>query len=183
MSLIRDMFRSLVGQMRFTSEEIQAQIPGGQLTRVIVTGDVKFLANGNGAVVEGEVTLHAQPAAEVHASLGITSLARVMRGKIPGPITPAELERLAWLAEECAEVIQAVQKVIRFGYEDKYPGTEVTAREHLQGEVEDVLAVIGEMSRVDDLEAEDLVQRYDVALTERIDKKLRHSRHQQAKEA
>ena len=32
-------------------------------------------------------------------------------------LTPAEVERLALLAEECAEVIQAVTKILRHGYE------------------------------------------------------------------
>ena len=33
-------------------------------------------------------------------------------------LTPAETERLACLAEECAEVIQAVGKILRHGYEE-----------------------------------------------------------------
>lgn len=36
-------------------------------------------------------------------------------------LTPAELERLAYLAEECGEVIQAVNKIIRHGYDSRDP--------------------------------------------------------------
>ncbi len=36
-------------------------------------------------------------------------------------LTPAEAERLALLAEECAEVIQIVGKILRHGYESYHP--------------------------------------------------------------
>jgi hypothetical protein len=36
-------------------------------------------------------------------------------------LTPAETERLSILAEECAEVIQIVQKIQRHGYESYNP--------------------------------------------------------------
>jgi hypothetical protein len=36
-------------------------------------------------------------------------------------LTPAEAERLALLAEECGEVIQAIGKVLRHGYESRHP--------------------------------------------------------------
>lgn len=36
-------------------------------------------------------------------------------------LTPAEAERLALLAEECAEVIQVVTKILRHGYESANP--------------------------------------------------------------
>lgn len=36
-------------------------------------------------------------------------------------LSPAEAERLAMLAEECGEVIQAVGKVLRHGYESFHP--------------------------------------------------------------
>ncbi len=37
------------------------------------------------------------------------------------PLTPAQAERLAFLAEECAEVIQAVAKIQRHGYDSYNP--------------------------------------------------------------
>lgn len=36
-------------------------------------------------------------------------------------LTPAEAERLAWLAEECSEVIKAISKIQRHGYESFDP--------------------------------------------------------------
>jgi hypothetical protein len=36
-------------------------------------------------------------------------------------LTPAETERLAMLAEECAEVIQVVGKILRHGYDSSNP--------------------------------------------------------------
>ena len=42
--------------------------------------------------------------------------------------------------EECAEVIQAISKVFRFGMDDEYNG--VTNREHLEEEVGDLLCMI-----------------------------------------
>ena len=36
-------------------------------------------------------------------------------------LTPAEAERLAWLAEECAEVIVEIGKVLRHGFESYNP--------------------------------------------------------------
>ena len=44
--------------------------------------------------------------------------------------------------EECAEVIQAVTKGNRFGYDFIKPGTTKTNREHLEEEIGDVLAMI-----------------------------------------
>lgn len=36
-------------------------------------------------------------------------------------LTPAEAERLAYLSEECAEVIQIIGKILRHGYESRDP--------------------------------------------------------------
>lgn len=44
--------------------------------------------------------------------------------------------------EECAEVIQAVTKGNRFGYDFIKPGTVKTNREHLADELGDLLAMI-----------------------------------------
>ena len=46
------------------------------------------------------------------------------------------------LQEECAEVIQAVSKVSRFGIDNYKPGKPLTNREHLEEELGDVLAMI-----------------------------------------
>lgn len=44
-----------------------------------------------------------------------------MEQKFSNKLTPAELERLALLAEECSEVIQIINKIIRHGYESYNP--------------------------------------------------------------
>jgi NTP pyrophosphatase (non-canonical NTP hydrolase) len=46
------------------------------------------------------------------------------------------------LQEECAEVIQAVSKISRFGIDNYKPGKSKTNREHLAEELGDLLAMI-----------------------------------------
>jgi NTP pyrophosphatase (non-canonical NTP hydrolase) len=46
------------------------------------------------------------------------------------------------LQEECAEVIQAVSKISRFGIDNYKPGKPKTNREHLEEELGDLLAMI-----------------------------------------
>ena len=46
------------------------------------------------------------------------------------------------LQEECAEVIQAVSKISRFGIDGAKPGTTKTNREHLEEEVGDLMAMV-----------------------------------------
>lgn len=51
-------------------------------------------------------------------------------------------ETLDILQEECAEVIQAVSKCRRFGFENYKPGEPKTNRQHLEEELGDMLAMI-----------------------------------------
>jgi NTP pyrophosphatase (non-canonical NTP hydrolase) len=51
-------------------------------------------------------------------------------------------EIMGILQEECAEVIQAVSKVNRFGLDNTKPGTEYSNREHLEEELGDLVAMI-----------------------------------------
>jgi NTP pyrophosphatase (non-canonical NTP hydrolase) len=46
------------------------------------------------------------------------------------------------LQEECAEVIQAVSKISRFGIDNYKPGKPKTNREHLEEELGDLQAMI-----------------------------------------
>ena len=46
------------------------------------------------------------------------------------------------LQEECAEVIQAVSKISRFGLDNLKPGKPKTNREHLEEELGDMMAMI-----------------------------------------
>ena len=67
-------------------------------------------------------------------------------------LTPAETERLAMLAEECAEVIQIVGKILRHGYESHHPDTpDVSNRFLLRRELLDVHTISWAMGRAIDL--------------------------------
>jgi NTP pyrophosphatase (non-canonical NTP hydrolase) len=58
-------------------------------------------------------------------------------------LTPAQVELLAILAEECAEVVQSVCKVLRHGYESTNNGKlPCTNREDLEREMGDLRAAM-----------------------------------------
>ena len=90
-------------------------------------------------------------------------------------LTPAEAERLAMLAEECAEVIQAAGKILRHGYGSYHPDhPQVPNRALLGREVTDLLAVLHLME--DDF---DIVPFEDSAEAENaVLRKLRFAHHQ-----
>ena len=71
-------------------------------------------------------------------------------------LTPAETERLACLAEECGEVIQAVGKILRHGYADYSPldPTHTDNRKKLQKELGDLRYWMVEMCNVGDVNKE-----------------------------
>jgi len=87
---------------------------------------------------------------------------------------------LACLAEECAEVQQAVMKAIRFGLKDGYPGTGRTNRGDINIESHHILALI-EMLR-----AENILPPEDRIITEtktrRTDEYYQYSRISNSKE-
>ena len=56
-------------------------------------------------------------------------------------LTPAEAERLAILSEECGEVIQAIGKILRHGYDSKHPDGGPTNRGQLELELGDILCI------------------------------------------
>ena len=60
------------------------------------------------------------------------------------------------LQEECAEVIQAVSKVRRFGINNYKPGKPKTNREHLEEELGDLLAMVDIMLEQDIVSWENL---------------------------
>lgn len=74
-------------------------------------------------------------------------------------LTPAEAERLAILAEECAEVIQIVGKILRHGYESYHPDdtTKGPNREQLAREIGDLDAIVDLMIVTDDLSQGELI--------------------------
>lgn len=70
-------------------------------------------------------------------------------------LTPAQDERLAKLAEECAEVIQAVCKILRHGYESRDPTQcgSLTNRRDLEREIADVRIAIMKLQIRGDVDA------------------------------
>ena len=58
-------------------------------------------------------------------------------------------EAMDILQEECAEVIQAVSKISRFGIDNYKPGKPKTNREHLEEELGDMLAMIDILREMD----------------------------------
>lgn len=73
--------------------------------------------------------------------------------EFPG-LSPAEIERLAILLEESAEVIQVAGKILRFGYESKNPLVfqEKTNRELLENELGDLRGIQNLMVRAGDID-------------------------------
>jgi NTP pyrophosphatase (non-canonical NTP hydrolase) len=58
--------------------------------------------------------------------------------------------------EECAEVIQAISKIFRFGFDSKWPIDGVNNRERLTEEVGDLLAMIKLLSDFDVIDLSNL---------------------------
>lgn len=79
-------------------------------------------------------------------------------------LSDAEDERLAILSEECSEVIKAVCKIQRHGYESYNPTLETdeerspTNRETLQRELGDLQLAIELMTFAGDVDANDIVR-------------------------
>ncbi|HRP26375.1 hypothetical protein [Thauera sp.] len=68
-------------------------------------------------------------------------------------LTDAEAERLAMLAEEAAEVVQIVGKILRHGYDSYHPlQPDVLNRELLDDELRDLLTVAKRMVGKGDVE-------------------------------
>jgi hypothetical protein len=67
-----------------------------------------------------------------------------------------EKEVLDILQEECAEVIQAVSKIRRFGADNVKPGKPKTNREHLEEELGDMMAMIDIMLELDIVDMDNL---------------------------
>lgn len=58
------------------------------------------------------------------------------------PPTPAQIEILACLIEECAEVQQRATKMIRFGFGEVQPGQTMSNMQRLSAEVGDLEVVL-----------------------------------------
>lgn len=70
-------------------------------------------------------------------------------------LTPAQAERLAILAEEAGEIVQAVGKILRHGYESYNPDGDirVSNRESLERELGDLSAAAQLMAGAGDIRA------------------------------
>lgn len=73
-------------------------------------------------------------------------------------ITEAELERLALLSEEASEVIQMVDKIIRFGFESYHPKDEskTTNRSLLEMECGHMLIAMHLLNQEGDMEIDNI---------------------------
>jgi hypothetical protein len=73
-------------------------------------------------------------------------------------LTPAELERLAYLAEEMCEAGQMIGKILRHGYDSRDPtkASSPNNRVLLERELGDVLRAIRMMTDADDLTRHEL---------------------------
>ena len=71
-------------------------------------------------------------------------------------LTPAELERLAILSEECGEVVLTIGKILRHGLENSNPDVpnSPTNRQMLEKEVADVANAIQQLLDSGDLNAD-----------------------------
>ena len=58
-------------------------------------------------------------------------------------LSPAEVERLALLIEECGEVTQAASKILRHGYESCHPASGIDNHTALESELGDLLFALG----------------------------------------
>lgn len=90
-------------------------------------------------------------------------------------LTPPVAERLAMLAEECAEVVQIVCKILRHGAGSYHPDDEdrTPNAELLRGELIDLLAVMVLMKGADDFRPI-----ADAEIDRAVSKKLLFAHHQ-----
>jgi len=94
--------------------------------------------------------------------------------KFSNGLTPAQAERLALLAEECGEVVQAIGKVLRHGYESTHPDGGPTNRENLERECGDLRYAIMLLARSGDLK-EAAIARSSVEKAKSVQRFLHHN--------
>lgn len=92
-------------------------------------------------------------------------------------LTAAELERLAVLSEECGEVVQAIGKILRHGWESTYDNGR-TNREQLEIEIADVAILFDLLLEMGDIDIQHL-ESAALAKRLRINKYLHHNRVEQ----
>lgn len=90
-------------------------------------------------------------------------------------LTPAEAERLAMLSEEAGEIVQAVGKILRHGYESTHPAGGPTNREALLHEIHDIRVIISMMSARNDIDLRTMRAEY----MEHYNAKAKYMHHQE----
>jgi hypothetical protein len=92
--------------------------------------------------------------------------------------TPAQIERLVKLNEECSEVQQLISKAILNGFENYHPDdeTKTTNRELLEKEIGHVLYAIGLCLENNDIDA-NAIQKHITKKDKTITKWLLYNRH------
>jgi len=75
-------------------------------------------------------------------------------------LTPEQLERLALVMEECAEVQQVIGKILRHGYESHNPGHIVgrSNKQLLEMEIGDLSSVVRIMMLAGDISEEEVTK-------------------------
>lgn len=95
-------------------------------------------------------------------------------------LTPAEAERLALLAEECGEVIQAIGKILRHGYESTHPDGGPTNREALERECGDLRHAVLRLQKEGDLSVR-AIHGWSNAKAQNIERYLHHQSFEEVK--
>ena len=90
------------------------------------------------------------------AASGTSYKVTVTSEKHYNELTPGEAERLAILAEECGEIVRAVGKILRHGYESYHPGTpdHEGNRRELEKEIGDLSGIVSMMVRAGDIDGD-----------------------------
>lgn len=90
-------------------------------------------------------------------------------------LSAAQIERLAILAEECGETVQATMKVVRRGYDRKHPRKPgPTNRGHLEEEIGNVLNAVEMMVEAGDVRSKKIKESLE-SKRERVKKYLYHN--------
>jgi len=91
-------------------------------------------------------------------------------------LTPAQLERLVLLAEECGEVVQIIGKIIRHGYESHNPcdDNKTINRELLNKEISHIYVALRLMDEEGDTD-DDRISWHKKAKRASIQKYLHHN--------
>ena len=92
-------------------------------------------------------------------------------------LSPSALERLAFLAEECAEAIQAVGKIVRHGYASSDPTRtgSPTNRRMLESELADIRFAISLLAQAGDVSFRNI----EAAVSARLENPDRYMHHQE----